>query len=123
MDLVRALVGDASIDASRTCPPPPQAWKPCVESNPSARSPTDGDSSQLGCARRSLNVCRGLPGPTGPAHAVIEFHPCGYVTRVVVEGPLGSTPRGACIAKVFWNTRISPFIGGPVRVGQSFDVE
>ena len=71
-----------------------------------------------------VSVCRNAGGFHGAGHVKVTFEPGGTVSKTELDAPptLAGTGAGACVAKAFAAARISPFEGGPVTVGKSFNV-
>ena len=80
-----------------------------------------------GQAQAALNVsvasCARPEGPSGSGHIVVTFDTDGKVLSAVVDTPpFAGTPIAECIAAKFLRVHVSPFGGGSVRVGKSFEL-
>ena len=54
---------------------------------------------------------------------MVTFSPTGRVSQVVVDDAnFAGTPAGRCVQTAFFNAVVSPFTGGPVKVGKSFTI-
>jgi hypothetical protein len=92
-------------------PPPPPGLRPF-----------DRLAGSRALAAVSVRQCA-VGGPSGTGHAVVTFAPTGRVSSVILDdGIFAGTPAGRCVQAAFFNAAVSPFAGGPVRVGKSFSV-
>lgn len=74
-------------------------------------------------AARAAQVCRRIPGPTGPGSIVVVFQPSGTVLRTTVREPYQGTPTGDCVEKLFQQTTVPAFKGDPVAVSKTFRID
>lgn len=65
----------------------------------------------------------GASGQVGTGHLTVTFAPTGRVSEVVVDDAnFAGTPAGRCARAAFFNAVVTPFAGGPVRIGKSFTI-
>lgn len=74
-------------------------------------------------AARAAQVCRRIPGPTGPGTIVVVFQPSGTVLRTTLREPYQGTPTGDCVEKLFQQTTVPAFKGDPVTVSKAFRID
>lgn len=70
-----------------------------------------------------VQKCREAGAPTGYGHAVLAIEPDGHVSKVTLDAPVGLAPAAvACLGSALGHVRVSPFEGGAVRLGTTFQV-
>jgi hypothetical protein len=70
-----------------------------------------------------VQTCREAGAPTGYGHAVLAIEPDGHVSKVTLDGPVGLAPAAVtCLGSALGQVRVSPFEGGAVRLGTTFQV-
>ena len=74
-------------------------------------------------AARAAQVCRRIPGPTGPGKVKLIFQPSGTVRQASVDPPYTDTPAGECVLKLFLQVTVPPFEGEPVAVSKTFRID
>ncbi len=74
-------------------------------------------------ASRAAQVCRRIPGPTGPGTVVVVFEPNGTVSSAKVGEPYKGTPVGDCVERLFLQATVPAFQGEPVTVSRTFHIE
>ena len=67
-----------------------------------------------------VGFCHRPGSDAGPGRALVTFGPNGHVQNVVIQGKLGSSPVGECVANQFRNLKVPPFAGNAVTVAKSF---
>jgi len=74
-------------------------------------------------AARAAQVCRRIPGPTGPGKVKLVFQPGGTVKTATIDPPYDGTPTGECVLKLFVQVTVPPFEGEPVAVAKTFRID
>ena len=74
-------------------------------------------------AARAAQVCRRIPGPTGPGKVKLVFQPSGTVKTATIDPPYDGTPTGECVLKLFVQVTVPPFEGEPVSVAKTFRID
>ncbi|NUO51622.1 MAG: hypothetical protein HOV80_22425, partial [Polyangiaceae bacterium] len=73
-------------------------------------------------AARAAQVCRRIPGPTGPGSIVVIFQPSGTVLRTTVREPYQGTPTGDCVEKLFQQATEPAYKGDPEADSKTFRI-
>jgi hypothetical protein len=74
-------------------------------------------------AARAAQVCRRIPGPTGPGTVIVVFEPRGTVKSATVSEPYRGTPAGDCVEKLFLQTTVPAFRGETVSISKTFQID
>jgi hypothetical protein len=96
---------------------------PITTARPSREFDRAAASTGLIGAARSAQVCRRIPGPTGPGKVKLVFQPSGTVREASVDPPYADTPTGDCVLKLFVQITVPPFQGEPVAVSKTFRID
>ncbi len=75
--------------------------------------------------KRLRDLARGCitePGALRTGRVILTIGPSGRTDRVVVDGHLGGTPEGGCVASAFRGFHVAPFAGAPVTVKMSISL-
>jgi hypothetical protein len=92
---------------------------------PEARKKKAFDRLEAKAAIEATEVqrCRESGVPTGYGHAVLAIEPDGHVSKVTLDGPVGLNPQAvSCLGTALGKVRVSPFEGGSVKLGTTFQV-
>ena len=82
-------------------------------------------ASVIAETKRLRDLARGCitePGALRTGRVILTIGPSGRADRVVVEGHLGGTPEGGCVATTFRGLHVAPFTGAPVIVKMSISL-
>jgi hypothetical protein len=89
---------------------------------PTAGGPFDRSAAASALATVSVQHCS-ASGQVGTGHVMVTFAPTGRVSEVVVDDAnFNGTPAGRCVQTAFFDARVPPFAGSPVKVGKSFSL-
>jgi hypothetical protein len=103
----------------RCGPRPP----PLATASPTGEFDRTAAANALTGAARAAQVCRRIPGPTGPGSIAVVFQPSGTVLRATVREPYAGTPTGDCVEKLFQQATVPAFRGDPVAVSKTFRID
>lgn len=115
--------GDCAVALFKAVRVPPYVGPPVQMGRTVPHAPVRGsandppfDSAQVRAAAtaQDLSECLADPGAgIEKAVAMISVSPNGDVRSVVVEPPLGGTPRAECVARVLKSVQMRPYSGDP----------
>lgn len=70
-----------------------------------------------------VQPCREAGAQPGYGHAVLDIEPDGHVSKVTLDSPVGlDLAAVSCLGSALGKVRVSPFEGGPIRLGTTFQV-
>jgi hypothetical protein len=125
------LVGAAALVLVRVPAAPPivvsvpASPEPSVSGDPVESSPMAFNRSAAAAALGAVDVqpCKPVGWSSGRGHVRVTFASSGKVSNVEIDGGMyAGTPPGGCIATLYRTAQVPPFVGGPVTVGQSFEL-
>jgi hypothetical protein len=96
---------------------------PLSTASPTGEFDRNAAANAMTGAARAAQVCRRIPGPTGPGSIAVIFQPSGTVLRATVREPYKGTPTGDCVEKLFQQATVPAFKGDPVGVSKSFRID
>jgi hypothetical protein len=102
--------------------PAPQTEPAVAEAQPSETFDRVAAAKTLNGIAESLDQCKTPGGPTGTGRLQVTYSPNGEAVEASVSPEFANTPVGACLIKLFMDTKVPPFSGAPVTVGKTFTV-
>jgi hypothetical protein len=78
-----------------------------------ADAPFDPSAARTTAAAQDLSDCADLFGNATRTKATIRVEPTGIVSSVLLDSPMGTSPRGDCVARIMKGVMYTPYSGEP----------